>query len=199
MIAHLYLAAAFLTDFADEAVLLPAAALIAVLLALAGWRRGAIAWSLAFVGTLGLILLLKLALGGCGQRIAGGELESPSGHTAAAGVFYGSILACVTQRAFGRSVLTLASVLAVVALIGGSRIVLGVHTIAEVCLGAAVGFSAALAMVRLAGPLPANDRRVAMTLLPAAFLVILLHGLRLPAEAAIRDFAQTTWPFNACR
>lgn len=196
MISHLRPAVAYLTDFADLAVLLPAAALIAVLLAVTGWRRGALVWSAAFVATLGLVLVLKLGFGACGHLIPG-DVASPSGHTAAAGVFYGSILAFGTQRAFGRNTLTVTSVLVVVALIGASRLLLGAHTLAEVVLGGAVGFTAALAMLRFAGPLPDRNGRLALVLLPAAVLVILLHGLRLPAEAGIRDLLQT-WPFDAC-
>lgn len=52
--------AAGVTDFGDQGVLLPLAAGIALLLALSGWRRGALAWTAAIGGTLALILLLKL-------------------------------------------------------------------------------------------------------------------------------------------
>ena len=40
----------FLTDFADQAVLLPVAAGVAIMLLLLGWRRGALAWTVAVCG-----------------------------------------------------------------------------------------------------------------------------------------------------
>ena len=59
--------AAGVTDFGDQGVLLPLAAGIALLLALSGWRRGALAWTAAIGGTLALILLLKLRFFACGH------------------------------------------------------------------------------------------------------------------------------------
>lgn len=192
-------AAAFVTDFADQAVILPAAALIAVLLASGGWRRGALAWSIAIVGTFALMLVLKLGFGACGHLIGNGDIESPSGHTAAAGVFYGGIFAYLAERLFGRTAISLLAILIVVVLVGVSRVVLGAHTVAEAIVGALVGSLAALMMVRGAGPPPEKGKRLAAFLLPACLLIVLLHGIRLPAEAAIRHYADETWPLSACR
>lgn len=191
--------AVFVTDFADQAVILPAAALIAVLLASGGWRRGALAWSIAIVGTFSLMLVLKLGFGACGYLIGNGDIESPSGHTAAAGVFYGGIFAYLTEWLFGRTLFSLLAILVVVVLVGVSRVVLGAHTVAEALVGALVGSIAALMMVRGAGPPPEKGRRLAALLLPACLLIFLLHGIRLPAEAAIRQYATEAWPLSACR
>ena len=192
-------AAAFVSDFADQAVVLPSAVLIAVLLVLAGWRRGALVWSLAIVGTFGLMLVLKLGFNACGHLVGNGDIESPSGHTAAAGVFYGSIFAYFGERVFGRGLLALALILLVVALVGASRIVLGAHTVPEVTVGAAVGLVAALLAVRTAGTPPKHEGRTSLVLLPALLLLFLFHGMHLPAEAAIRRFADETWLLSACR
>ena len=192
-------AAAFVSDFADQAVVLPSAALIAMLLALAGWRRGAIVWSVAIVGTFGLMLVLKLGFGACGHLVGNGDIESPSGHTAAAGVFYGSIFAYFGERVFGRGLLAATLILLVVALVGTSRILLGAHTVPEVALGAAIGLVAALLTVRTAGPPPKQQGRMSLILLPALLLLFLSHGMHLPAEAAIRSFADSSWLHDACR
>lgn len=190
-------AAAFVTDFADQAVILPLAAVIAVALYAGGWRRGALAWTVAIIATLGLMLVLKIGFGACGRYIAGGQIESPSGHTAAAGVLYGSIFAFLAERMFGRTPLTLAVILAIVVVVGVSRVLLGAHTILEVCIGAAVGGIAAWLMVRGAGK-PAQTSPSALLLLPVCAVLFLFHGLHLPAEAAIRGYA-TSWSVWACR
>ena len=190
--------AAFVTDFADQAVVLPLAVLVAVLLYASGWRRGALVWTAVIVGTFALMLLLKLIFGACGHRLAGGEIESPSGHTAAAGVIYGTIFAFATERLFGRTPLTLLAVLVVIAAVGVSRVLLGAHTVGEVMVGAGVGLAAAFLLLRGAGS-PRQGKAVTFVLLPATALLFLLHGLHLPAEAAIRHVAGSAWPLSLCR
>ena len=55
----------FLTDFADQAVVLPLVFALAAVLAWQGWRRGALLW-LATIGlTFSVILALKLVFLGC--------------------------------------------------------------------------------------------------------------------------------------
>ncbi len=89
---------AFVTDFADQAVILPLIACVAVALWLAGWRRGVAVWCCGTAATLGLMLVLKVAFRACGPEMFGGAIESPSGHTAAAGAVYGSIFAFLNSR-----------------------------------------------------------------------------------------------------
>ena len=50
----------FLTDFADQAVVLPVAVAIAFVLAVAGWWRGLIAWLIGVGGTIAV-----MAVAGC--------------------------------------------------------------------------------------------------------------------------------------
>ena len=59
------------TNFADQAVILPLAVGIALVFALSGWRRGALAWTAAIGGTLALVLFLKLRFFVCGLMSAG--------------------------------------------------------------------------------------------------------------------------------
>ena len=89
--------AAGVTDFADQGVLLPLAAGIALLLALSGWRRGALAWTAAIGGTLALILLLKLRFFACGHFLPDSGVGNPSGHTAAAAAVYGGLVAMILR------------------------------------------------------------------------------------------------------
>jgi hypothetical protein len=51
-----------LTDFADLAVLLPLATVVAATIAAMCWLRGALAWTVAVVGVLGTILVVKVLL-----------------------------------------------------------------------------------------------------------------------------------------
>lgn len=166
----------FLTDFADQAVVLPLVVALAATLALQGWRRGALAWLVAAAGTLGLMLVLKLLAIACGPPL----LRSPSGHTAAAGLVAGG-LAVLLGLAWMRVGLAAA---AGAAAIGLTRVVLGMHSWAEAVAGGVVGVGGALLLAWLAGPRPVGLRlRWAAVVL--VVVVSLLHGLRLPAEAEI--------------
>ncbi len=188
----------FITDFADQAVLLPLAAGVALTFFFSGWRRGAVAWSLGIGGTLGVMLALKLAFLACGRLLPITDLHSPSGHTAAAAAVYGGLLGILVRRLTGRSSWALPCAMSVALVIGVSRLVLGLHTGLEVVIGAVVGVCGAVAAATFAGPPPPTLRlgRVAAV----AFVVLLLfHGFRMPAEAAIRRFALDVWPLSRCR
>ena len=65
------------------------------------------------------------------------------------------------------------------------------HSPAEVMIGAGVGLAGALALPLLAGPTPRglDGRRVAVI---AVAVVVIFHGMHLPAEAHIRS---TAWRF----
>jgi membrane-associated phospholipid phosphatase len=184
----------FLTDFADQAVALPIVAAVALFLAFRGWWRGALAWLGAIGATLGIILLLKVIFLGCEPVFAPWRLSSPSGHTATAAVVLGGLVALLTGRPFAVLLTALLAALA----IGTSRLELGYHSTAEVVLGAVVGVAGALVLCWLAGPPPA--RRPVSLLAIAAVVAVLLHGVRLPAEDAIRRVSNGLLDFvPACR
>jgi hypothetical protein len=85
-----------------------------------------------------------------------------------------------------------------VILIGGTRLALGVHSPVEVLIGGAVGLTGAILAVFLAGP-PPKDFRFRMIALAMIVVIVIFHGLRLPAEVEITRLAFTIWPFSACR
>lgn len=189
----------YLTDFADQAVILPLMACVAITLWASGWRRGAIVWCLGTGATLGLMLVLKLGFRACGPEIFGdGNLQSPSGHTAAAGAVYGTILGFINTRLGGQQASRLLVVLAVVVLVGISRVLLGAHTPAEALIGGVIGFLSAQAILHLAGE-PTGGRSITLSLLPVLALPLLLHGFHLPAEEQIKIHALGIWPFSLCR
>jgi membrane-associated phospholipid phosphatase len=174
----------FLTDFADQAVILPVFLAISLMLFARGWRRGAAVWALVIVAAFAVVLAFKLLLLTCSTSLGIGDVRTPSGHVAAATVVAGGLAALLSRR---RSVaLSLAALVAIV--IGISRLARGAHSPAEVLIGAAVGLVSAWALVVLAGRPPAgiDVRRIAVI---AAVVAVLFHGLHLPAEAHIRSTA----------
>lgn len=177
---------AFLTDFADLAVLGPFALCVGGALMLSLWWRGAAAWAVAVGGTLAAMLALKLLCLGC----VAGEARpfSPSGHTAAGCCVYGGVLALILRRRRDLPAAWLAGGLPAAIAIGASRLALGVHSPAEVLAGGTVGMAGVLALVRGAGRPPglAPIGRGVAVALP---LLVLLHGTRAPAESALRRFA----------
>ncbi|MBO0710924.1 MAG: phosphatase PAP2 family protein [Acetobacteraceae bacterium] len=186
---------AFLTDFADAAVILPMAFTVAAALGLSGWRRGALAWILSVGGTLIAMLGLKLVFHACGPAM-GVAIESPSGHTAAATATYGGLLVLLGVP----SAVAFVASAAVALLVGVSRVALGMHTPPEVVLGALVGLGGVVVMVRLVG---ATRRPVPRVALIAALLavVVVFHGGHVHAEPAIHHLARLLdiWPFSVCR
>ena len=196
----------FLTDFGDQAVVLPLAAAIAIMLLLGGWWRGAIGWIVAVPATLGIVLSLKIIFYACHASLPNWGIHSPSGHTASATVVYGGLLALLGEHSRGgartiRHLLLLALAAVLLALLFGfSRVDLGVHTVPDVLVGGAVGIAGAILFVTLAGQPPRGFRR---WVLGAVVLVtaMLFHGRELHAEETIQRIAISYWwPFiAACR
>ena len=194
----------FLTDFADQAVVLPLAVAISITLLLLGWWRGAIGWILAVPATLATVLSLKIIFYVCHGVLPDFGLRSPSGHTASATVVYGGLLALFGRPGVGRrarhlSLIGLAALLLAV-LFGYSRVDLGVHTIPDVLVGGAVGIVGAILFVLLAGQPPEGFRRWILGAV-ALTVAVLCHGRELQAEETIQRMAISYWwPFIAsCR
>jgi membrane-associated phospholipid phosphatase len=184
----------YLTDFADQAVIIPVVLAVAIALAIQGWRRGAVVWLLVVAATFLATLVLKVMFLACSPLFGPIDVHSPSGHVAAAAVVSGGLAAMLTRRRV--TILPAAVVAAIV--IGLSRLVLGLHSLPEVVMGALIGLAGAIALLRFAGPPP----RLQVAPLVAVVVVVaaLFHGLHLPAEAAIRHTAFRAAQFiPACR
>lgn len=173
----------FLTDFADQAVVLPLVAVVAALLMLQGWQRGAVVWLCAIGGTFAVLLALKLTFLGCASVFGSAALRSPSGHVAAATAVCGGVAAILGGS---RRTVALAALIAGFG-IGLTRIGLHVHSWPEVGIGATVGVTGALAVAQFAGPPP--QLRIWPMVLTAACVAALLHGRHLGAEQVIRQAA----------
>lgn len=184
----------YLTDFADQAVILPLVLATAVALAVQGWRRGAVVWLLVVAATFVAMLVLKLMFLACSPLFGPMDIHSPSGHVAAATVVAGGLAAMISRQRV--SILPAALVAAVV--IGISRLVLGMHSLPEVVLGALIGLTGAVALMRFAGPPPRLKTRPLIAVI--VIVAVLFHGLHLPAEAAIRHTAfRAAQYIPACR
>jgi membrane-associated phospholipid phosphatase len=171
----------YLTDFADQAVILPLVIAIAVTLAVQGWRRGAVVWLIVVASTFIATIIFKLVFLACSPVFGPMDIHSPSGHVAAATVVSGGLAAILSGRR--ASILPVACLAAVV--IGISRIVLGMHSFPEVVVGTLIGLAGAAALLRFA----------VIVVVAGVF-----HGLHLPAEAAIRHTAFRAGQFfPACR
>jgi hypothetical protein len=184
----------FVTDFADQAVILPLILAVAAMLAVQGWRRGALVWLAVIGGTFLAVLGLKLTCLSCMPVFGRWHVYSPSGHTAAAAVVAGG-LALMASR---RPAAILPAALAAALVIGTTRVLLGLHTLPEVAIGGALGLIGAAALRRFAGPVP--PMRCLPVLGVAAAMAALLHGVHLPAERAIHQTAfGLAWFIPACR
>ncbi|MBS0562022.1 MAG: phosphatase PAP2 family protein [Proteobacteria bacterium] len=161
-------------------MLLPLALLVALSIGFGGWWRGALAWLLGVGATLGLMFALKVAFIACGPAHV---LRSPSGHTAAAAVVCGGLMVVLANRRHWTAPIALLAAV----VIGVSRLLLGAHVPLEVLVGAIAGIGGALVIAACAGPMPPYRR--SRTAVLAIATLLLLHGLRLPAEAHIRGFA----------
>ena len=174
----------FVSDFADQAVVLPLAAIVAIVLGVMGWWRGLFAWVAAVGGTLAVMLALKLLGLALAGDLSWGAPASPSGHTAAATVVYGGLAVLLLRGIVPIALLPAIPAVIVVAM-GYIRVALLAHDPAEVVVGGFVGCIGVAALVLTAGPRP---RVIGWPVLGAAACAMLLfHGLHLPAEAAIRS------------
>jgi membrane-associated phospholipid phosphatase len=174
----------FVSDFADQAVMLPLSAVVLLALVVIGWWRGAAAWLGAVGLTFLTVGLLKAAFVVMTAHFGSDYQISPSGHVAAAAVVYGGLVILLLQGVLPRVVLALL-VAAVVVGMGVIRVDLGAHTPMEAAAGAVVGLAGLIAFALTAGPRP---QLAALPLsLASGVTALVLHGWHLGAEQAIRS------------
>ncbi len=179
----------FVSDFADQAVMLPLALVVLAVLGVMGWRRGLVAWSLAVGFTFGLILLLKAGFVMLTASFGSDYRFSPSGHVASGCVVYGGMAVLLLRNTVPRYLVAAVPAVAIL-VIGYSRVSLGMHTVPEVVAGALVGIAGVSILAATMGRRPI----FAIWPVPAigGMLVLALHGLHLPAEEAIH-LASSNW------
>ncbi len=171
----------------------PLGTAIPIVLALAGQRRAAMGWTAAIGCVWAVMLLLKLS----GYTIAALfpdtlfsalDLVTPSGHVASSASIYGGLVGLLLTQPgtlFRRSLLV---AIAVAVGIGATRVLLGVHSLAEVMVGATVGLAGAAAVARASGT--AIDRRARGPVLAVTVLIVIaFHGDHKSWEEPIHDAA----------
>jgi hypothetical protein len=176
----------FLTDFADLAVVLPVAMCWIVGLGATGWWRGAAAFGVAVGATMGVVLALKLVCLGC-PIPPGRAAFSASGHVAGGTLVYGGAAALWLRRRLGVWPAAGFAAVPVAVVIAVTRVALHLHSVSEAAVGGIVGIGGVIAMLVLAGSWP-DRARMGPAVLVVIPILVLLHGVRLPAEARIKDW-----------
>jgi membrane-associated phospholipid phosphatase len=184
----------FITDLGDQAVILPLTVATGLVLLLAGWWRGAVAWFIAVPGTLAAVLVAKMSTMACQDLLPPIGLLSPSGHAASAAVVYGGVRALV----LGGPVAAALAAAAAGALVGFTRLALDVHTQADVIAGVLLGMAGAVALSLLAGPRPGLRRGWIGVAAAMVAVLVLFHGRHVYAEMHINRMSQQIWPLSLC-
>ena len=178
------------TDFGDQGVVLPGSAAVLCVLLLARWWPGALWWALATGGVLGLMLVLKLGVGACGWELGVPGLNSPSGHTASATMFYGGVTSIVLagRRSLPKVLSAILPAILIALLFAASRVALHDHSVLEVAIGGLVGFCGVASFAGLCGPVPVGLGRTRLCI-TVAVVAMVAHGHRMAAEQHIHSFA----------
>lgn len=149
-----------LSNFGDIAVLLPASFGLIAFLAWSGSRRDAAAYAAAMAACLTAALFAKLVLAACDGKYSFYGVESPSGHAAFAATFYGCLAALFgAGRTIGWRLALYGGAIALVLLIGASRVALEAHNAREVGVGVLIGAMS----IALFGVLRAKPERLQLT------------------------------------
>ncbi|WP_114238887.1 phosphatase PAP2 family protein [Dyella sp. C9] len=181
-----------ITAFGDSAVLLPCAALMLLWLwALPDSRGLAWRWAALFVAVAGLVAGSKLVFMAWGWGIRRLDFIGLSGHSAMAALVWPSlfVLACGSAPRFWRGMAT-ASGLLVALLVAVSRLVLHVHSTAEVVAGFVVGATAALLFLLRHGERWQLGRQGWLLAIAVALVLPFVYGHRFPSERLLRFVAQ---------
>jgi membrane-associated phospholipid phosphatase len=179
-----------ITNLGDSAILLP----LSLIVAAAIWRfqsRLAAGWFLgAFALCATVMTLLKVAFLTCSHSWGTNDIVSPSGHASLSAAFYGSLaLVAARQARPWQRPLIVAGASGLVAAVAASRVILGVHSPAEVAIGLSVGLAACALFAVQYLRRPAPPIRLVLLCALLAGAVLLMYGSHLHAEHVVRQIA----------
>jgi membrane-associated phospholipid phosphatase len=183
-----------LTNFADQAVILPVWLIACIGFFIIRWPRAGVAWLLIVPFDLALVLVGKLTVVACrGVLTQSIGLFSPSGHTASAALVYGGLIALLVRARHAKWLALIAATVAGTA-IALSRVLLGFHGLADVLMGAPIGVLGAVLVVFAAGEPPPVLRFRGWVTGIIVVAIFILHGTHLAAENEIQRMARG-WSF----
>ena len=172
----------FVTSFGDAGLMVPTAIIIGVWLYIAQGRGAALLWLGLFSAAGLLVIATKVAFLGFGLGSRRFDFTGISGHAMMSMAVFPVTLQLMggTRRPAKRwLLLPLGIVLA--AVIGVSRVQIGVHSVSEVVIGIVVGGSVAL-FFSLTAKLPA-ERMKTVPVISAVLLAVFLAGYGRPAPS----------------
>ncbi len=192
--------AAAVTDLGDGGLMIVLSVLIALYLALAGHRRGALAMLGALCFAALGIAALKLLFIGCQARFGWVTIRSPSGHAALSSAVYGTLLVLLSQRLPARW--RYGPWLGLVPLIlgiGYTRVYFHYHNWQEVLLGFGIGLLAVfvvwLGLLRTQAVPPFRARWATLVLVVT---LIGLHGTHVRMEVLLHELAMRLRVHTPC-
>lgn len=180
-----------ITEFGNSTWLLPAALVLALwLLSARAWRLAAL-WSLCFGTAVLLVLASKLAFLGWGLGLAALDFTGISGHAmVATSVCTMAAWLATASRSRSTRWLAIGGGLALGGLVGLSRLVLQVHSVAEVVAGCALGALAAGLPIASAWASPPRLAQRWLPLALAGLVVVLPQTVRpAPAHGVVMEMA----------
>ncbi len=182
----------YLTNFGDPYVTVPLAALITAWLAAARAWRSALIWVGGIAAGAALVAASRIVHIVWGVEVPALDFTVVSGHAMLASAVYPTLLALCDNRS-GRGYAPCLAGLAFAAVIGGSRVLLGYHSSAEVVSGLLAGASAAVLTCGQLARVRSSGARGAGLALPdpgpfaaaALAAVVMYHGKVVPVSASI--------------
>jgi membrane-associated phospholipid phosphatase len=182
----------FISAFGDSAVLLPCASLLILWLCVRPEARGlALNWALLFLGVTGIVVSSKLTFMAWGLGIQRLNFIGISGHSAMAGLVWPSLLGLAVAGHSRLCRLTMVvSGIGLALLVAISRLMLQVHSVAEVTSGLLIGTTAAVLFLVKFHDQWSADRRHSGLLLAVLVVLPLVYNYRFPSERILREVAQ---------
>lgn len=179
-----------ITRFGELAVLLPLSTMLFAVLWGCESKQAAVAFLRALAACLFAMAVLKLFFLSCRVGTNAG-MVGPSGHAAASTMVLGSLAVVVCSRIAGTWRIAAAlAVIAMVAAIATSRVMVGVHSISEVVVGTLVGFFTLFWFFRTYRRLEHPPLNVALLSVAAIAMLVLLNGAHLPVETILRKWSR---------
>jgi membrane-associated phospholipid phosphatase len=178
-----------LTEFGDIALLMPLGAVILLWLLLIRCARGAAWWAIAGAFCTGLTALLKISFYECPPTP---DLHSPSGHTSLSTLVYGTLTLVTATEGRGAlwRITTIGGGGGFVLGIAASRLLLYVHSAAEVGLGLVIGTVALALFGRGYLRYRTGEVWLSPLFVMGGALVVILHGRQFAAEQFLRAIAR---------